>query len=185
MRLWLVCTICSTLDLQYFNSYAREAALWTRHYLSDDNRDYLARLPYIAQRGESFYVHAEPVDPGEWDYVDTRQDVATALAAVSARFCFVGHSHQAFAYTAAGTELEKTLGTSGRLELESGCRYLVNAGSVGQPRDGDARACFALCDDEAETLELVRTDYDIARAQEKILEAGLPAFLAARLQHGH
>lgn len=172
-------------DLEYFNGFAREAVLWTREHLGAQDRQYLGELPYTCEGDQSFYVHAEPADPGAWGYVDSRADVAAAMAAVASRLCFVGHSHQALAFAADGSRVESVAAGAGRIELREGYRYLVNVGSVGQPRDGDARSCFAIHDDEAGSIELVRVDYDISRAQEKILRAGLPPFLAARLQRGH
>ena len=170
--------------LEYFNGYAREAVLWTREHLDVEDCQFLAELPFTCERDQAFYVHAEPADPGAWGYVDSSADAAAAMAAVDSRFCFVGHSHRAFAFGAYGTRLELVAEGAGRFESREGYRYLVNVGSVGQPRDQDARSCFAIFDDEAGSIELVWTDYDISRAQEKILRAGLPPFLAARLQSG-
>jgi diadenosine tetraphosphatase ApaH/serine/threonine PP2A family protein phosphatase len=172
-------------DLEYFNEYAREAVLWTREHLGARDRRYLGELPFTFERDQSFYVHAEPADPSAWEYIDSSTDVAPAMEAIDSRLCFVGHSHQALAFATDGSRVESVAEGVGRLELREGYRYLVNVGSVGQPRDGDPRSCFAIYDDEAGSIELVRIDYDIARAQEKILRAGLPPFLAARLQRGH
>ena len=171
--------------LEYFNDYAREAVLWTREHLGEEDRQFLAGLPLICACDQAFFVHAEPVDPGAWGYVESSTDAAAAMAAVDRTFCFVGHSHRALAYATCGAGVKLVAEGEGRFELRAGCRYLVNVGSVGQPRDRDARSCFAIYDDEAGSIELVRTGYDISRAQEKILGAGLPPFLAARLRSGH
>ena len=100
--------------------------------------------------------------------------------AIAQRFCFVGHSH--YPLLCAECDGEVKMVAAGPIQTQS--RYLANVGSVGQPRDGDPRACFALWDQAADTLELVRCPYDIATAQNKIIAAGLPPFLAERLAQG-
>ncbi len=172
------------LNLQYFNKYARAAALWTAARLSQDERDYLANLPLSRERPEAFYVHAEPRNPGGWGYVNSHSDARAALEAVSTQLCFIGHSHQPFIYVHNGFNLAP-IKASGPVEIKAGQRYLVNIGSIGQPRDGDARSCFLIWDQGVGTLELVRVEYDIPAAQKKIIDAGLPPFLAQRLELGH
>ena len=178
--------VAGLLDLAYFNALACEAALWTQAELSALDREYLSGLSLTLTRSNSFFVHAEPVAPTRWDYVETHRDVERAMDAVEERLCFIGHSHRACASAVdpAG-RVESVAQVSGAFQLLEGHRYLVNVGSVGQPRDGDARACCAVVDDETETVEFVRTAYNIAAAQVKIRRAGLPSFLAERLQHGH
>ena len=112
----------------------------------------------------AFYVHAEPRDPGSWGYVHSRSDARAAFAAVPTQLCFIGHSHQPFMCAHNDAEIELITGP-GPLEIEEGRRYLVNVGSVGQPRDGDARACFLIWEEETGILELVRAEYDIPTAQ--------------------
>jgi diadenosine tetraphosphatase ApaH/serine/threonine PP2A family protein phosphatase len=168
-------------DLEYFNPWARRAAEWTAAQLGPAERRYLAGLPLSAAEGEAFFVHAHPADPGGWGYVLDAREARAALRATAARLCFVGHSHQPLV-CAAGAGL---LDIAQPLTLRAGERYLVNVGSVGQPRDGNWRACFLVWDQERGTLEFVRSDYDLHRAQAKILAAGLPPFLAQRLAQGY
>ena len=179
-------------DLAYFNPYARRAAEWTAEQLDDAERQYLADLPLVLERDEALFVHAEPRRAAEWGYVLDLADAQTALMAIAQRFCFVGHSHTPFlcAVPEMGASRSDAAPRAGEVELVAAgpirpdSRYLANVGSVGQPRDGDPRACFALWDQTADTLELMRCPYDIATAQNKIIAAGLPPFLAERLAQG-
>jgi diadenosine tetraphosphatase ApaH/serine/threonine PP2A family protein phosphatase len=128
-------------------------------------------------------VHASPVCPEEWDYLVSAEDGYEAFAAFATRMCFVGHSHRPGTWS---------IGSSGPAHephatetmLEHGRRYLINVGSVGQPRDRDARAAYALWDTDDHRVSIRRVPYDVAAARRKILAAGLPAFLAERLSIG-
>lgn len=171
-------------DLAYFNEFAREAILWTKAQLPSDDVDYLGRLPLTWELENCLCVHAEPVEPGAWRYVSDADDADTALRATAARLCFVGHSHRAFACCRTKGHTEMVAAGTGIVHMAADGQYLVNVGSVGQPRDGDARACGVLLDDERDLFEFLRIEYDIAAAQAKIEAAGLPYFLAERLQHG-
>jgi diadenosine tetraphosphatase ApaH/serine/threonine PP2A family protein phosphatase len=112
--------------------------------------------------------------------------VSAILADVPARICFVGHSHRPSCWTVEGARRAQLVSTSeGAISLEEGRRYLVNAGSVGQPRDGDARACLVLWDRERRSVQLERVPYDVPAAQARIRAAGLPPLLAERLAPGH
>ena len=134
----------------------------------------------MLDEGDALFVHAEPIRPAEWGYIFDLADAQTALAATEQRFCFVGHSHIPFLCAEEGGDVARV--DAG--PVRSRARYLANVGSVGQPRDGDPRACFALWDRAAGTLELVRCPYAVAAAQDKIIAAGLPSFLAERLARG-
>ena len=127
-------------------------------------------------------VHASPHEPAAWHYVIAVGDVLRGFKASAARLTFVGHSHQPAILVARGEEYLQFNGN--RLTLEPGCRYLVNVGSAGQPRDRNPKASYLIYDSDAGTLSLERVPYDVATAQRKIREAGLPEALAARLESG-
>jgi diadenosine tetraphosphatase ApaH/serine/threonine PP2A family protein phosphatase len=175
--------VTGRLDLAWFNRYARAAAEWTRERLDDDHRAYLAALPLVREVADATLVHASPAQPEEWDYLVSAEDGFEAFAHFATRWCFVGHSHVPGAWS---------LGSSGpehhpdavRLPQERGRRYIVNVGSVGQPRDRDPRAAYAIWDAEAGQVEIRRVTYDVSTAQRKIVDAGLPRFLADRLAAG-
>jgi diadenosine tetraphosphatase ApaH/serine/threonine PP2A family protein phosphatase len=175
--------VAGLIDLEWFNPHARAAAEWTRQRLDDDHRAYLASLPLVAQVGDATLVHASPDRPDEWDYLLTAQDGFDAFAAFTTRLCFVGHSHLAGAWSLGSSGPEHRAGAV-EVELERGRRYLVNVGSVGQPRDRDPRAAYAIWDSERGTISTRRVVYDVATAREKILRGGLPRFLADRLAWG-
>jgi diadenosine tetraphosphatase ApaH/serine/threonine PP2A family protein phosphatase len=175
--------VAGLIDLAWFNRYARAAAEWTRERLDDDHRAYLGGLPLTAEVGDATLVHASPRHPEEWEYLVTAEDGFHAFGAFATRYCFVGHSHVPGVWS---------LGSSGphhdptpvEVTAVPGRRYLVNVGSVGQPRDRDARAAYAVWDADAGRLTIRRVPYDVAAARGKIVAAGLPRFLADRLATG-
>jgi diadenosine tetraphosphatase ApaH/serine/threonine PP2A family protein phosphatase len=174
-----------TEDLAYFNPNARAAVLWTMDRLTDENKAWLRSLPMSESINDTLLVHASPFEPAVWHYVHTRmhaEDLTRSFAATQARVTFVGHSHQQLILVKREEDYFRFLGTS--LHLEPGYRYLVNVGSTGQPRDRDTRGAFAVYDTEAGTISLERVAYDVAAAQRKIRDAGLPPILADRLENG-
>jgi diadenosine tetraphosphatase ApaH/serine/threonine PP2A family protein phosphatase len=172
-------------DAAYFNPNAKAAVAWTMDHLSEAHKAWLRGLPVSESINDTLLVHASPFEPEHWHYVHTRMrpdDLAQSFGATQARVIFVGHSHQQMVLVNREDEFYRFLGTS--LHLEPGYRYLVNVGSTGQPRDGDTRAAFAVYDTDAGTIALHRVAYDVAAAQRKIREAGLPPILADRLENG-
>jgi predicted phosphodiesterase len=171
------------MPLAGFNAAARQAAVWTRPLLTETNRLFLANLPLKAEQEPLCVVHSSPSAPETWEYVLTMRETAHEIEHGSADACVVGHSHQPFA-------VERLPGGPARLvnqrpfQLRPDARYFINAGSVGQPRDGDPRACCLLYDDDARTMAYLRVPYDIVAVQAKIRAAGLPEYLAARLATG-
>lgn len=169
-------------DTRYFTENARHAVEWTSTVLSEKNRDLLKTLPIVHDETETdmFFVHSTPRDPEEWHYILTLRDAELNLEYCTRRFCFIGHSHQPFIIERVPsgeliTYREKT-------GIREGSRYMINAGSVGQPRDGDPRACYAVIDDRS--VEIVRVPYPIASVQEKMRKKELPPMLIERLSSG-
>ncbi len=175
--------VAGLLDLEWFNPYARAAAEWTRERLDADHVSYLAALPLTSEVAGATLVHASPRRPEEWDYLISAEDGFDAFAAFSTRLCFVGHSHVPGFWSLGSSGPEYLPGANG-VTLEHGRRYLVNVGSVGQPRDRDPRAAYALWDVERGRLGIRRVPYEIERAQRKILAGGLPRLLSDRLARG-
>ena len=161
-------------SLEYFNHYAREAATWTQRILSLEQRQFLGGLPYEEIRGPMHLVHSAPARPQEWDYLLSALDASGQFSFIKGLDCFVGHSHVPGEYW-------EGLADGGR---EKAGRRIINVGSVGQPRDGDPRLCFVIYDEESREVQFIREEYDIENASRKILEAGLPSFLAQRLFFG-
>jgi diadenosine tetraphosphatase ApaH/serine/threonine PP2A family protein phosphatase len=173
---------CGRLKLNYFNSNAAAAALWTETALRPENRAYLESLPFEVRWRDALLVHASPAEPEEWHYVLSPVEARTEMDAYSEVVCFIGHSHYPGTFDRHDERIRYT--RAPEVRLEKGHRYLVNVASVGQPRDGDPRAGYLLYDDIERVLRHVRLDYDVAGAMKRILDAGLPRFLADRLQWG-
>jgi diadenosine tetraphosphatase ApaH/serine/threonine PP2A family protein phosphatase len=169
-------------DIKFFNDIAKAAVQWTRDRLSPDNIEWLSDLPYTLSIGESLFVHATPHHPERWGYVMTFGDARQCFAEFKERFCFVGHSHQPAIVVQNREELICHEGN--HLEIQPDRRYLVNVGSVGQPRDHNPDACFVTLDLDADALEFHRIPYDIEAAQAAIRANSLPLELAERLAFG-
>jgi diadenosine tetraphosphatase ApaH/serine/threonine PP2A family protein phosphatase len=161
------------------NSMAFTAMTWTRLQLDDERRSWLGGLPLFHEEPDAVYVHASLDDPAGWHYVHDAKEAAANFAHQSRRVCFIGHSHQPGGWRDDGSSVKKGQGES--FTIADDDRWLVNVGSVGQPRDHDPRASYALYDIEAGTVRLRRVSYDVGAAQAKILAAGLPESLAKRL----
>src|SRR5439155_1316095 len=157
------------------------AVVWTRRQLTDPVRRYLEGLPLRATLDTALCVHGSVRDPIE-EYIF---DVATARASFDAApfaLCLVGHTHVPAVFTQAGEAVVgEPLLPGQSLRLQSDRRYIINVGSVGQPRDGDPRAAYLWLDTAEQIATLVRLEYPISQTQQKVLAAGLPALLAERL----
>ncbi|CAN5341128.1 metallophosphoesterase family protein [soil metagenome] len=171
-------------DISNFNEIAKAAVLWTKKVLTEENMEYLRQLPLTLRdtKNGAFYVHASPKEPGEWNYILTMGEARTNFNYFTDQICFIGHSHQPFIIE--NDEGNLACPTRPEIETREGRRYLINVGSVGQPRDHNPRPCFVVLDFEQKKLEIKRCDYDLAAAQAAILAAGLPRELAERLAHG-
>lgn len=180
------------LDARWFNDSARRAVLWTRDRLSFGDLDYLRRLPLALKDGPLTLVHATLHHPEQFHYLVDMAQAVDAAAHCETACCLIGHTHLALLmeYDLRQQRMTRVLtGASelaeARLDLDaSHMRYIINPGSVGQPRDGDPRASCAVIDTAAGTCAIRRVPYDISSAQQKIVRAGLPQFLADRLAVG-
>jgi predicted phosphodiesterase len=176
-----------------FNPIAGVAALWNQAQLTSDHLAWLRALPkgpVLSEISGVQYVHGAPDD--EDRYVVTLEDAALQLRQSSANITFFGHTHIQGAFLLRDGLVQAVrpeYATVGKqetwdLQLESGLNYMINPGSIGQPRDGDWRAAFAIFDSEQRVVTFFRAPYQLRAAQEKILAAGLPARLATRLAAG-
>ncbi len=170
-------------DLSLFSPTARKSGLWTRRCLDDDVAEYLRSLPLRVEVGDALLVHATPANPAKWHYLFSSVFAQFEFAAFEERVCFIGHSHVPAIYETT-TRSAQPFSSNGPQTLRAGCRYIVNVGSVGQPRDGDPRACYGIYDDQRGSVEIRRVGYEIAATQRQIREACLPAVLAERLAYG-
>jgi diadenosine tetraphosphatase ApaH/serine/threonine PP2A family protein phosphatase len=184
---------CGLTSVEDFNPIAQRAARWTEYVLTEEHRDWLRGLaagPIMPDGPQVSCVHGSPIDEDE--YIVTVRDAWPSLQEGGTRLTYFGHTHIQGGFATNGDEWFLLVphytthheAEEFELQLREGARYLLNPGSVGQPRDGDWRAAFALYDDGQMLLTWYRVPYDVRRAQERIVQAGLPDRLAWRLRDG-
>jgi diadenosine tetraphosphatase ApaH/serine/threonine PP2A family protein phosphatase len=170
-------------DLSYFNAYAYEACVWTGNVLTREGKDYLKSLPAIREEDEVCWAHASPFEPEEWHYIFSLPDALNNFHHFKAPVCFTGHTHRPVIFAkGSGDQVEAFIQPV--VELQPGYRYIINVGSLGQPRDGNPDPVFAIYDTESARIVFRRFHYDLAATQRKIMENGLPPYLAERLAAG-
>jgi predicted phosphodiesterase len=168
-------------QLDGFNAHAAEAVNWTRKQLNDDERQWLRDLKYFRLVTSFSMVHATLDGPQRWGYVFDKLAAAASFTYQNTAVCFFGHTHVPVAF------IRDTMvrgGTYSKFKVDPSKKYFVNVGSVGQPRDNNPKAAYVVYDVDEGVIELRRLEYDIAAAQKKILDAGLPPRLAERLSYG-
>jgi predicted phosphodiesterase len=175
-------------NLEWFNPVARAAALWTQQNLTPANIEYIRALPKGPVLLDGFQVlHGAPFNEDE--YVIAASEAGEAFGYLESRLAFFGHTHVQGGFIWNHSRVETIPATSARssrqrMKVDPECGYLVNPGSVGQPRDRDPRAAYVLYDSGARVVTYCRAPYDVAAAQETIRQAGLPPVLADRLSEG-
>lgn len=167
--------------IRNFNTFAQQAIVWTRKVIDEADNDFLSTLSFLRRENDFVLVHASMDRPEEWHYVYTLDDAYKNFEILKEKICFVGHSHIPVIFRA-GRQFEYFVSNFVKIDRES--RYIINVGSIGQPRDHNPAACFVIYDEEQASLEYKRVRYDIAKAQSKIVQAGLPEILAIRLAIG-
>lgn len=176
-------------DLIGFNPQAAAAVQWTRQQLSEEELQWLSELPLkqdvfltSPMAARFSIVHATMDNPHMWGYIFDRYAAVASMQYQWMPICFFGHTHMPMVFEKFGNDVAGTL--YDKFQIQPNKKYLVNVGSVGQPRDRDPRASFAVYDVNEGTVELIRIEYDIEKARQKILDAGLPPRCADRLQVG-
>lgn len=168
-------------EREEFNPLAEEAIQWTRTQLAEEDKQWLRELRLQRQVRDFTIVHATLDTPHKWHYIFNQLDAAASFSYQHTTLCFIGHTHSPKAYIRDGSVRSMPLDI---LALQQGKKYLINVGSVGQPRDGDWRAAYCIYDTNTNEVELRRIEYDLKGAQQAILNAGLPPKLAERLAIG-
>lgn len=161
-----------------FNPEAEEAIYWTRNRISEEWKSYLETLPMIFEENGIVYVHASPHKPERWSYIVSREDALFEFRYFKGSAAFIGHSHLSGIFCHDGDTFDN------EVILNEEKRYIINVGSVGQPRDGNSNAAYAVYDDKLKSVNINRVAYDVESAAEKIIDAGLPNFLSSRLTAG-
>ena len=170
-------------DLSWFNIFAVEAIKITRRILDKKSRNFLEKLPEIKKLDESILVHGSVKNPIT-EYIFETHQAEVSFANFSRRFCFVGHTHYPVVFIKENGVAEIVPHFQKKIKFKEDCRYIINPGSVGQPRDGDWRASFGIFDDQNLTFEWRRVEYPVEKTQEKMRKLGLPQFLIQRLALG-
>jgi diadenosine tetraphosphatase ApaH/serine/threonine PP2A family protein phosphatase len=169
------------------NQTAMEAITWTRGALDAAQRNFLENLPMAVEEADRLYVHASADEPSRWHYIVDANRAHKSFDATPARQTFCGHVHSPALYLLSQTGklfgFKPTAGVA--IPLLGSRRFLAVLGAVGQPRDHNPAACYALLDEAQNMLTYIRVPYDVASAARKIRDAGLPPVLAARLEQGY
>jgi diadenosine tetraphosphatase ApaH/serine/threonine PP2A family protein phosphatase len=168
------------------NEVAAAAISWTHTQLAARQRDFIAKLPLTVEEGDRLYVHSSAFEPERWNYVTELYSASRSLMATEARVTFCGHTHVPALFHMSLTGKFASFDPVERVEipLTPQRRWLAVLGSVGQPRDRDPAACYAVLDDDRYALTYLRVPYDVETAARKIVDAGLPLLLGARLFDG-
>lgn len=169
-------------DLFYFNEHAKAAVIWTKEILKQSDLEYLKTLRLVIEIGDFTLTHGTLDNPEAFHYMLDTYRALKSFDAMKTRILFVGHSHVPGIFEYKNGTLKYFC--QEEIEPYENAKYIVNAGSVGQPRDGDSRASFVIYDTEKNEICIKRVEYDIEKAKEKILKAGLPSILADRLSRG-
>ena len=176
---WAAAGILPLYDL---NPAAKSAVEWTRENLNLNDKEFLKKLKLINEKKDFYVVHGSLYKPGLFPYILDVELAYQCFCEMNRDLCFVGHSHRAGFFFMQDERVDYTRESLVKVKPE--VKYIVNVGSVGQPRDGDPRAAFCIFDTDKSTIEIKRVDYDIETAKNSILNAGLPEVLAYRLLEG-
>lgn len=174
-------TISANFSLAQMNPVAAAATQWTRDALGSERKRWLEGLPITWEAEDFIAVHSSLDHPTAWNYVFSRFDAMSSLAYQSTQLCFHGHTHVPGAF-ARNVDIVQLAAEP--LLLQAGVKYMINAGSVGQPRDRDPRACYVIYDLERRFVIFRRVGYDMETTQKTILDSGLPSMSADRLADG-
>lgn len=170
-------------SLDYFNPVAKEAVIWTEQNIGDNSRYFLAALKPVYQNPDLTLVHGTLNAPQEFNYLSDGYAAAETFNLLETKLCFVGHTHRPEVFIK-DREGRMYYSRDNFIELQEANKYIVNVGSVGQPRDGNPDAIYCVYDSDKKEIHLKRVNYDIETARRKILAAGLPQFLGDRLLAG-
>ena len=172
------------IDTVEFNSDAASACQWTAQQLSSADVEYLGNLPLVIEEGDFTLVHGSPREP-IWEYLVSTSLAKENFACFKSQLCLVGHSHVPLVFSCDedGACSSRRLRTNAELALGRD-RLIINPGSVGQPRDGDPQASYAIYDSETRLVRLYRIAYDVRSTQDRMVKCGLPMRLVTRLSYG-
>lgn len=178
---------CNKLSFHWFNPSAKTAIIWSQKQLSQENKQWLETLDYTLEFQGFLMSHGLPLNPNAFEYDDDILKIRLFFNRFGGSYpiCFLGHSHRPIAIFKRNDEKGSiSIGGSKKVSIRPDRNYLINVGSVGQPRDGNPKSCYTILDTNKMTLTFCRAEYNIEKAAEKILKARLPQMLAKRLIFG-
>lgn len=168
--------------MEYFNDNAKCSINWTKGILTDEEKNYLGSMPLLYEDKNFTAVHGSLNSPEEFNYIFYYTDAKETFRLMKNDICFVAHTHRPEIFSEGGNA--PAYSGNKKIKLDKNKKYIINIGSIGQPRDGDPRASYALFDTKNYTIEIRRVEYNIIETQRKILASGLPKILATRLSAG-
>lgn len=173
--------VAGRMDYSYYYDAARHALDWTRERLAEANLRWLQELPYVHRFADVGFCHGSPLDPEAYEYIFAEHQARELLPVLDELpdITFIGHSHLCKAFAMQGGEVHDVVAQ--RFPVRAGFRYVCSVGSVGQPRDYDARACFVTYDTDKKWVEYHRVEYDIERSAQRIFDAELALNFGRRL----
>ncbi|MFH1395440.1 MAG: metallophosphoesterase family protein [Candidatus Omnitrophota bacterium] len=174
--------VIDKMDISRLNEYAAEAIIWTKGYLNRIDMRYFDSLPYTLKNDFFTMVHGTLYSPEEFNYLTTNSNAEKTFNMMKTKICFVGHTHRAGVFMENNGKIYPLF--SKKIIIEDNANYIINAGSVGQPRDYDNRASYCIYSPENNEIEFRRITYDIKSARNAIIKAGLPKILGDRLLTG-
>ncbi len=169
------------ISIDYFNIFAKESTLWTQRHMTKEDKGVRAGQPLVKTCKGFTLAHGSLYKPDAFDYIQTIVDAIYSFRKLTEQILFIGHSHVPVTFVE-GDSISFSINE--RIQIEAGKRYIINIGSVGQPRDEDPRSCFAIYDTDAKVVRICRVPYDMQSTCAKIIEAGLPEINAERLKIG-
>ena len=169
------------LNIDFFNTYARESAIWTRNILSEAYKNFIRSLKLVEYCDNFTVVHSTLYSPELFEYIQTSYDAHLSFEQQSTPVTFVGHSHVPVNFF---KRRNVSFNMETEIKIDEGMKSMVNVGSIGQPRDENPDAVCCVYDTDAMTVKIIRVRYDVEKAAKKIIDAGLPEILAERLKYG-
>lgn len=169
------------LNIDFFNAYARESALWTRSTLSEEDKQYIRSLKLVEYCDNFTLVHSTLYSPELFEYIQTSYDAHLSFEQQSTPIAFIGHSHVPVNFF---KRKNVSFNMDSEVRLDENTKIMVNVGSIGQPRDENPDAVAVIYDSDEGVVRISRLHYDVEKAARKIVQAGLPEILAERLKYG-
>ncbi len=174
--------VCGKTDIKNFNNFAKEAIIWTANKLDKIYMNYLSSLPLIHREDGYIYSHSNFSNPEGWDYIIFREDALREFFYFEEKIGFIGHSHIPITFIKYKGEIIDS--NSKTIDVKIDARFIINPGSIGQPRDGYKESSYLILDTEENSAIIKRKDYDVRKTYRKIVERGLPKILGDRLFYG-